>query len=176
MKIYIDASFANHPDLRSHSGFIVVVGNTPLLWKSRKQKINTVNTFESEIVASTDMLPYGIRIWNYLQAQGLKIPIPKLMQDNLAVIQITEPEHQSYRSKHIGVRQISLQDLIRSKQLEVQFCPTNEMYADGLTKPLQGKLHTQSTMRLMGKDNKDDTRRDTKEVRLHSMAEQLFVS
>ena len=66
IRAFIDVSFAVHPDLRSHSGLVVVAGNTPLLCKSKRQKIITVNSAESEIVAITNMIPHTSSIWSYL--------------------------------------------------------------------------------------------------------------
>ena len=74
IRAFIGASFANHPDLRSHSGLVVVGVGTPLLCKSSRQKFYTVNSSEAEFVAITNMIPFAAKKWQYLLNQGLKLP------------------------------------------------------------------------------------------------------
>ena len=50
----IDASFALHEDGKSHTGFIIELGGTPVSFGSTKQHIITVNSTEAELVALSD--------------------------------------------------------------------------------------------------------------------------
>jgi hypothetical protein len=44
----------------------------------------------------------------------------------------------SRRTRHINIRYFFVTDRIQSKELTVEYCPTEEMLADFFTKPLQG--------------------------------------
>ena len=50
----MDASFAVHPDAKSHSGFTMTMGSGAICSGSRKQKINTRSSTEAELVAVDD--------------------------------------------------------------------------------------------------------------------------
>ena len=57
IKAYVDASFAVHPDMRSHTGVIITLGKGAIYSRSSKQKLNTKSSTESELVAKSDALP-----------------------------------------------------------------------------------------------------------------------
>jgi len=55
LKWYVDVSFAVHPDFKSHTGGVLTMGHGALISMSRKQKLNTRNTCEAELVGADDM-------------------------------------------------------------------------------------------------------------------------
>ena len=52
----IDASYAVHPDMRSHAGASFALGNGSIISISAKQKINTKSSTEAELVAVDDAM------------------------------------------------------------------------------------------------------------------------
>ena len=54
VRFSVDASFAVHPDMRSHSGMSMSMGKGSILNSSKKQKINTRSSTEAELVAVDD--------------------------------------------------------------------------------------------------------------------------
>ena len=42
------------------------------------------------------------------------------------------------RTKHINVRYLFMHDVIKRGDMSVDYCPTGDMWANVLTKPLQG--------------------------------------
>ena len=48
---FIDASFATHPDMKSHSGVCITLGTGTYYSKSTTQKLNTTSSCEAELVA-----------------------------------------------------------------------------------------------------------------------------
>jgi hypothetical protein len=48
---FIDASFATHPNMRSHSGVCISLGRGAYYSKSTAQKLNTTSSWEAELVA-----------------------------------------------------------------------------------------------------------------------------
>ena len=48
----------------------------------------------------------------------------------------------SERTRHIAVRFYFVADRVASKEIKIEYMSTNNMLADILTKPLQGKLFT----------------------------------
>jgi hypothetical protein len=54
---HVDASFAEHPDMKGHTGGAMTMGMGFPLDKSTKHKLNTRSSTESEIVAVDDLIP-----------------------------------------------------------------------------------------------------------------------
>jgi hypothetical protein len=73
VKWWIDASFAVHPDMKSHTGGTMSLGKGSVYCLSRKQHINTKSSTEAELVGVDDGMPLMIWTRNFLQAQGFKV-------------------------------------------------------------------------------------------------------
>jgi len=58
---HVDASFAVHPDIRSHTGIGVTFGKGFQINISHKQSINTRSSTEAELVAANDAM--GHILW-----------------------------------------------------------------------------------------------------------------
>ena len=54
---YVDASFAVHPNMRSHTGGGLTMGRGFPIVSSTKQKLNTRSSTESDLVGVDDMIP-----------------------------------------------------------------------------------------------------------------------
>jgi hypothetical protein len=67
---YVDASFAVHPNFKSHTGVAMSAGKGAIITVSRKQNINTRSFTEAELVGGDDAM--GPLIWtdNFLRCQG----------------------------------------------------------------------------------------------------------
>ena len=79
---YVDASFAVHPNMRSHTGGGLTMGRGFPIVTSTKQKLNTCSSTESELVGVNNMMP--IVVWSryFLMAQGYGVTQNLLLQDN----------------------------------------------------------------------------------------------
>jgi hypothetical protein len=54
---YIDGLYAAHEDMKGHTGAVLTIGDSVVLCKSNKQKVNTRSSTESELIAIDDTLP-----------------------------------------------------------------------------------------------------------------------
>ena len=68
-----DASFAVHPDMKSHTGYGMTMGKGYLQMTSRKQKLNTRSSTEAELVAADDAMTQILWTKMFLEEQGYKI-------------------------------------------------------------------------------------------------------
>ena len=66
---WIDAGYAVHPSMQSHTGDSISMGRGVTHKKSRKQSLNTKSSTETEIVGVSDYVPYAIHIRNFLEKQ-----------------------------------------------------------------------------------------------------------
>ncbi len=54
MYTWVDASYAVHPDMRSHTGEAISFGVGALNMMSRKQRLNTTSSTEAVVVGTSD--------------------------------------------------------------------------------------------------------------------------
>ena len=86
IKWFVDASFAVHPDFKSHTGGSMTYGTGMPITKSRKQKLNTWSSTEAELVGANDMATMIMWTKLFMEAQGYKIKKNILYQDNKSTI------------------------------------------------------------------------------------------
>jgi hypothetical protein len=60
---WVDASYAVHPDMKSHTSGIMSLGTGGILCKSTKQKLNTKSSTEAELVGASDYLPKWVKMF-----------------------------------------------------------------------------------------------------------------
>jgi hypothetical protein len=142
MKTWVDASYAVHKDMKSHTGGVVSFGIGAVMSKSSKQKLNVKSSTEAELVGASDYLPYPIWAKKFLAAQGYELKENVFYQDNQSTIRFERNGRSSAgpNSRHIDIRYFFIKDRIGLETIDVQHCPTEQMLADFFTKPLQGSL------------------------------------
>ena len=153
-KVYtwVDASYATHHDMRSHTGGVVSFGVGGIICKSSKQKINTKSSTEAELVGVSDYLPNTIWVMNFMKSQGHSISASYLAQDNQSAMKLEQNGRMSagQRSRHINIRHFWVTDRLKADGITLKHCPTDLMLADFLTKPLQGSLFRKFRAVLLG--------------------------
>ena len=138
---YIDASYAVHWDLKSHTGSIITLGKGPVYSKSGIQRLNTTSSAESELVALSDSTGQVLWTKQFLEHQGYKVGPATVYEDNQSAIRLAENgRSNSSRTRHIAIRYFFISDRIASGEIKVEYLNTTDMIADILTKPLQGAL------------------------------------
>jgi hypothetical protein len=71
IKWWIDASFAMHTNMKSHTGATMLMGKCLVYSASIRQKLNTKSSTEAELVAADDAIPMVLSTQYFLQAQGV---------------------------------------------------------------------------------------------------------
>ena len=152
IKWYVDASFAVHPDFKSHSGAVMTMGGGAIQSGSRKQKLNTRSSTEAELVGVDDFM--SPILWTRLFLKHQEVPIDEniLMQDNKSAILLEKNGKRSSgkRTRAINIRYFFVTDQVEKKNLSIEYCPTGEMWADYMTKPLQGTTFMKFKKLIMG--------------------------
>ena len=137
---WIDASFGVHPEMKSHTGSVISLGKGPIYVKSSKQKLNSLASTESELIGLSDECRQVIWTRNFLLHQGYDIGPAVIKQDNQSTIALAQKGRStSNRTRHIAIRYFFIKDRIDCGEIRLEYCPTDEMIADVLTKPLQGE-------------------------------------
>jgi hypothetical protein len=68
MRSWVDASYAVHPDMKSHTGGVTYFGTGGLLCKSTKQKLNAKSSKEAKLDGASDCLP--VTMWAKLLTEA----------------------------------------------------------------------------------------------------------
>jgi hypothetical protein len=152
IKWYVDASFAVHPDFKSHTGATMTFGNGAPITMSRKQKLNTRSSTEAELVGADDAINQVLWTSLFMEAQGYAIKHNVLHQDNKSAILLEKngKRSSSKRTRAINIRYFFITDQVEKGNMEVVYCPTGDMIADFMTKPLQGQLFLKFKKMIMG--------------------------
>ena len=152
IKHCVDVSFAVHPDFKSHTGKNSTLGTGCFDGMSRKQKINTRISTESEVVGGDDSSIKVLWTKLFMEAQGYEIKRNILYQDNKSAIllETNGKSSSSPRTRAMNIRYFFLTDQIKQGNLEVEYVPTDDMIGDFFTKPLQGKQFTKFKKLIMG--------------------------
>ena len=119
LKLWIDGSFAVHPNMRGHTGVgLSTVRGFPI-FSSTKQKLNKRSSTETVIVAVDDCIPAILWTRYWLDAQGYDIFENIIYQDNKNSI-ILENNSKAPRSKciyHINIRYYFVTDCIERHEI-----------------------------------------------------------
>jgi len=140
--VYIDAAYGVHTNSgRSHGGVCTVVGEAgPVDAKSSKQHNVTKSSTEAELVALSDYAGRGMHMRNFLMSQGYAVGPVTIYQDNKSCMSMIERGRPtSDRSRHINIRHFWLKENIREGEVIVVHLGTERMFANILTKPVQGR-------------------------------------
>ena len=160
------------------------LGNGAMIGMSTKQKLNTTSSTEAELVGVSDSMPFNMWCTYFFKAQGQEvgednIVIGKrnvLYQDNESCIKLAKNGKSSStkRTRHIHIRYFAITDRVKSKEIEILYCPTEEMLGDFYTKPVQGGLYKRFQNRILGisEDECGQYEREYNEAKARSASKQ----
>jgi hypothetical protein len=137
---YVDAAFAVHDKMKSQTGAMLTTGKGMILCSSTKQKNNSRSSTEAELNGLDDKVAKILWCKLFLDSQGVE-SVTKIMQDNQSTIKLTlnGKESSGKRTRHFDIKLFYINDLIERKLMELEYCSTDDMVADYMTKPLTGK-------------------------------------
>ena len=148
---WIDASFAVHPDMKSHTGITMSLGKGSPFSSSISQKLNTKSSTEAELVGVDDGMPLVIWTRNFMIEQGYNVKDNVVHQDNQSAILLEKNGRASSgrRTRHVNIRYFFVTDRIKNGELRIEYCPTGDMWGDFFTKPLQGSAFKRQRAQIM---------------------------
>ena len=152
IKWYVDAAFAVHTDFKSHTGAVMTFGQGAIQTLSRKQKLNTKSSTDAELMGADDAAVMILWTMLFLEAQGYKVERNVLYQDNKSAIllEINGKKSAGKRSRALNIRYFFLTDQVEKGNLKIEYCPTENMIGDYMTKPLQGEKFRKFRKSIMG--------------------------
>ena len=123
-----------------------------------KAKNEAKSSTESEILAVSDFMSQTIHLRNFIEElTGKKLTI-NVLQDNKSTITLLKHGGPlSEATRHIQIRNFFVKDYLDRGEVQLSYCPTNKMLADGFTKPLIGRKFYEfrhEVMNIAGRANR----------------------
>ena len=135
---YADASWADQLDDRhSTSGAVFLVSGGPISWISRRQSVVALSTAEAEYIALFEAVKEAVWLKQLCRDIGLSDSGAVTIHcDSTAAAAIANNSKSSRRVKHMDIKYHYVREVIADGVVATAYCPTAEMLADMLTKPL----------------------------------------
>ena len=86
----------------------------------------------------------------FLQKQGCNPTIMFEQNTSATLLGKNGKSSSGKRTRHLSIRHFCITDLPEKQEFEVEHCPTEDMQADFLSKPLQGETFEKMLKWLMG--------------------------
>ncbi|GFT62966.1 retrovirus-related Pol polyprotein from transposon TNT 1-94 [Trichonephila clavipes] len=134
-----DASWGNAENGKSFFGGVVLLGNSLILWKCRKQKSVSFSTCEAELLSISEICKDIIWIVNLLielKCEQFINNAVTLNSDIQAAIQWIKGTRSSNKSRHMNLHFHFIKDLIEDTVIKLEYVQTEFLIADFLTKAM----------------------------------------
>ena len=137
---YCDSDWGgDESDRKSVSGFIIRICDSTVAWKSIKQRNVALSTAEAEYVALSEVVKEVSWLRRILKQLGHEQACPSTIhEDNQACIDWVLGRGSGKRAKHIELKYHYSKDMSKKGEIKMKYCPSANMLADILTKPLGG--------------------------------------
>ncbi|XP_068674749.1 uncharacterized protein [Montipora foliosa] len=136
---YSDADWASSTDdRRSISGYCFSLNRAGphISWKSRKQPTVALSSCEAEYIALAAAVQEGMYLTQMVKDIGEVSGPVLIFEDNQGTIALSKNPVNQRRSKHIDVRYHFVRSAQNAGKIIIKYCPTAEMVADVMTKPV----------------------------------------
>ncbi len=151
LKWYVDGSHNVHGDCRGHAGAMLSMGKGAVVSYSRNIKMNTRSLTETELVGADMFMPEIIWLLCFIQLQGYEAECIRLYQDNTNSQLLMKNGFFlcGKKTKLIKAKFFFIKNKVDVGEVRVIDCSTEEIWADILTKPLQGMAFRKMQAELM---------------------------
>jgi hypothetical protein len=135
--IYSDADFANcTATRRSITGYVMMLGDSPVAWASRRQPIVTKSTTATEVVAASQATDELMHMTKLLDNLGLSTVPVLLRQDNQAPARSLVNPIEDGKTKYLQIHFHYVGERNAAGDIKVEWVSTNQMLADMFTTAL----------------------------------------
>ena len=87
---WIDVAFAVHPDMDSHTGAVMTMGEGTVQAILKKQKVNARSSTEGELIGVDDVIAQIIWTKKFLEAQGYEVKDNVAFEDNKSTMTLSQ--------------------------------------------------------------------------------------
>ncbi len=140
---FADADYASGPDRVSISAYVFTFNGAAIAWSSKRQRTVSTSTVEAEYIALCSAAKQAVWLRSLFLELGqgqFLLDTPgqpvQVYGDNQGTLALVENPENHQRTKHIDIQYHYIRHLVNTARVEVAYCPTDQMAADALTKPL----------------------------------------
>jgi hypothetical protein len=142
LQAYSDTDHGTTEDRKSVSGYLFKLAGAAVAWQSKKQPTIALSSTEAEYMALLLALKQLIWMQRFLWELGREAKnITVIYEDNQGAIALGHNPQFHARTKHIDIQYHFIREYIEKGQLTLEYCATEEMLADALTKGLTRDRH-----------------------------------
>ena len=140
VRLFVDASYGVHVDGKSHTGSCVVIGDVGAVHcRSAKQGIVAKSSPEAELIGLSDSTNQALHTRMFLINQGYTVGPVIAYQDNmLCMVLIDRGRSGAEKTRYIAIRYFWVKERVSTGEVVLVHKGIREMYANVLTKALQG--------------------------------------
>src|SRR4029077_10092348 len=136
-----DASFADNTlDRKSSQAYVMTLSGGVIGWRVNKQNTVTTSTTEAELLALSQASKEGLYIKRLLDKLTIELDDHRIRIecDNTQTIRLVNEEISRLRTKlrHVDIHNHWVRQEAREGRIAVDYTPTRQMIANGLTKSL----------------------------------------
>ena len=148
---YSDSDFAGCVDSRkSTSGYMFMMADGAISWRSTKQTLVATSTMEVEFVSCFEATSHGVWLKSFISGLRIMDSISKPLKifcDNSATVFMAKNNKSGSRSKHIDIKYLAVRERVKDKIVVINHISTDLMIVDPLTKgmpPIKFKDHVEN--------------------------------
>jgi hypothetical protein len=139
--VYSDASFADDStDRKSSQAYVMKLFGGLIGWRANKQDTVTTSTTEAELLALAQAAKEGLYMGRLLDELSVKLTGYgiQIFCDNAQTIGLINKDiaRLQTRLRHVDIHNHWLRQEAQAKRIRVDYVPSGDMLADGLTKPI----------------------------------------
>jgi hypothetical protein len=137
---YTDADFGGSvvtDGAYSTSGYLFKLAGGPVSWSSKRQGEVATSTTHAEYIGQYNAILHLQWLRTFLaETQLFRSPVTNIMADNQSAIALSRNPEFHKRTKHFNVKFHYQRAVLNSGEINLEYIPSEEQAADGLTKPL----------------------------------------
>lgn len=124
-------------DRRSTTGYVFLLNNHVISWKSHKQTSVATSSTEAEYQALSSATKEVLWLRMFMNEIGFEQQSPTtIQQDNQSTISLAHNPTHHNRTKHIDIAHHHIRECLEENKIDITYVPTSDIIADVMTKAL----------------------------------------
>jgi len=134
---WVDADGSQEEDHCAITRYAFLIDGGAASWNSKQQELVVLSTTKGEYIAATHASKEALWLRSFTsEVFGFALAPTTLFSNNKSAIALSKDHQYHARTKHIDIRYHFIHWIIENGSICLIFCPTEDMVADTLTKPL----------------------------------------